>query len=197
MEAIEKIVEQLNQQAQEERLLLEEKEFARINQEVHAELEEMKAEHKKQLEKNLENLENNYKQTKNRQQMIQKQTILNQKQAILERVFSEAVTKMENWSVADQLDFAHNALEKMSLQEPFTFIPGEKSSTIFTAKWLEEQNQLLHCELVMGKAPITNQAGFILDKEGVQYNFLYQRLVREIQQREGFKIAQMIFEEER
>ena len=48
----------------------------------------------------------------------------------------------------------------------------------------------------MGKAPITNQAGFILDKEGVQYNFLYQRLVREIQQREGFKIAQMIFEEE-
>ena len=79
MEAIEKIVEQLNQQADLEQRQLKEKETARIDQDFQAELTEMKADHLKRLEKNLQNLENNYKQAKNRRQVAQKQMILNQK----------------------------------------------------------------------------------------------------------------------
>ena len=79
MEAIEKIVEQLNQQADLEQRQLKEKETARIDQDFQAELTEMKADHLKRLEKNLQNLENNYKQAKNRRQVAQKQMILNGK----------------------------------------------------------------------------------------------------------------------
>ena len=194
MEAIEKIVEQLNQQADLEQRQLKEKETARIDQEFQAELTEIEAEHQKRLEKNLKNLENNYKQATNRQQVAQKQMILNQKQAILERVFAEAVTQMENWTLNEQQKFAHNALEKMQLQGELVFIPGEKSQAVFSEEWLNEQNRKLAYQLVVGNEPITGQAGFVLDKEGVQYNFLYQSLVREIQQRESYQTAQTLFE---
>lgn len=194
MEAIEKIVEQLNQQADQERRQLKEKETARIDQESQAELEEIQAEHKNRLDKSLKNLENNYKQATNRQQVAQKQMILNQKQAILERVFNEAVIQMETWAEKDQLEFAHNALKKLTLSGELVFIPGEKSQAIFTENWLAKQNEGLDYKLIMEKQSISNQAGFILDKNGVQYNFLYQSLVREIQERESFQIAQTLFE---
>lgn len=194
MEAIEKIVEQLNQQADQEQRQLKEKETARIDQEFQAELTEIQAEHDIRLDKSLKNLENNYKQATNRQQVAQKQMILNQKQAILERVFNESVTKMETWSEKEQLEFAHNALRKLTLSGELDFLPGEKSQTIFTENWLAEQNNDLDFKLTLGKQPISNQAGFVLDKEGVQYNFLYQSLVREIQERESFQIAQTLFD---
>lgn len=194
MEAIEKIVEQLNQQADLEQHQLKEKETARIDQEFQAEIVEIEAEHQKRLEKNLQNLENNYKQATNRQHVAQKQMILNQKQAILERVFVEAVAQMESWSVKEQQKFAHNALAKMDLQGELVFISGEKSKSIFTDEWLIEQNQRLAYRLVMGKNSVADQAGFVLDKDGVQYNFLYQSLVREIQQRDSFQVAQTLFE---
>ncbi|MEG0373928.1 MAG: hypothetical protein RR583_08530 [Enterococcus sp.] len=193
MEAIEKIVEQLNQQAEQDQRQLKDKEMARIDQEFQAELTEIQAEHTIRLEKSIKNLEKNYKQAKNRQQVAQKQMILNQKQAILERVFSETVTQMESWSEKEQLTFAHAALEKLSLQDELVFIPGEKSQSIFTKEWLEEQNGTLSYRLVMGDTVISKQAGFILDKDGVQYNFLYQSLVGEIQERESFQFAQALF----
>ena len=65
MEAIEKIVEQLNQQAELEQLQLKEKETNRIDQEFQAELSEIEIEHQKRLEKSLKNLEINYKQGTN------------------------------------------------------------------------------------------------------------------------------------
>lgn len=194
MEAIEKIVEQLNQQAGLELRQLKEKETARIDQEFQAELTEIKTDHQKRLDKNIQSLENSYKQATNRQQVAQKQMILNQKQAILERVFAEAVIKMEDWSLEEQQKFAHNALNKLQLKGELVFIPGEKSQAIFTDEWLSEQNNTLPYHLVLGKTFVGDQAGFILDKEGVQYNFLYQSLVREIQQRESFKFAQELFE---
>lgn len=194
MEAIEKIVEQLNQQADLELRQLKEKETARIDQEFQAELTEIKTDHQKRLEKNIQSLENSYKQATNRQQVAQKQMILNQKQAILEQVFAEAVIKMEDWSLEDQQKFAHNALNKLQLQGELVFIPGEKSQTLFTEEWLSEQNNILPYHLVLGKTSVGDQAGFILDREGVQYNFLYQSLVREIQQRESFQFAQELFE---
>ena len=130
MEAIEKIVEQLNQQADLEQRQLKEKETARIDQDFQAELTEMKADHLKRLEKNLQNLENNYKQAKNRRQVAQKQMILNQKQAILERVFAEAVGQMENWSTKEQQEFAHNALKKCNYRGIW-FLFREKNLRLF------------------------------------------------------------------
>ncbi|MDT2737895.1 hypothetical protein P7H00_12320 [Enterococcus pseudoavium] len=193
MEAIEKIVEQLNQQADLEQAQLKEKETARIEQEFQAELIELEADHQKRLDKTLQNLANTYKQATNRRQVTQKQMILNQKQAILERVFAAAVKRMEDWTPEEQRAFAHNALLKLDLSGELVFLPGEKSQTIFNEDWLNEQNKALSYRLTLGATTVSNQAGFLLDKTGVQYNFLYQSLVREIQENESFQIAQTLF----
>lgn len=194
MEAIEKIVEQLKQQADLEQRQLKETERARIEQEFQAAEAEIIADHQKRLEKNLQNLENKYKQEANRQQVAQKQQILNQKQAVLERVFAEAVLQMESRSAKEQQEFAQRALNKLPIHGELAFIPGEKSQSIFTKEWLVEQNQQLAYQLNLADTTIADQAGFILDKNGVQYNFLYQSLVREIQERESFAIAQALFD---
>lgn len=194
MEAIEKIVSQISQEAELERRQFKEKERARMDQAFQAAVQELEIEHQQRLEKSLKQLENNYKQVANRQQMTKKQQLLNRKQAILEEVFEAAVVEMEQWSVEKQRAFAHQALAQTRLTGELTLIAGEKSQGIFTEEWLAEEADSLSYQLVLSSETVADQAGFLLDNHGVQYNFLYRSLVGEIQQQESFQIAQEIFE---
>lgn len=193
MEAIEKIVEQLNQQGELERQQLKSAEITRIDQSYQAELQEIEVDHQKRLEKKLAELKKSYKQSSNRLNVSQKQVILNHKQAILERIFSEAIMEMEKLPLEEQQEFAANALSKLQLSDEVIFSAGEKSAGIFNEPWLDRQNEVLAYQLVSGDS-ISGQAGFLLDKAGVQYNFLYQSIVREFQSRESYQFAQRLFE---
>lgn len=193
MEAIEKIVEQLNQQGELERQQLKSAEITRIDQSYQAELQEIEVDHQKRLEKKLAELKKSYKQSSNRLNVSQKQVILNHKQAILERIFSEAIMEMEKLPLEEQQEFAANALSKLQLSGEVIFSAGEKSAGIFNEPWLARQNEALAYQLVSGDS-ISGQAGFLLDKAGVQYNFLYQSIVREFQSRESYQFAQRLFE---
>ncbi|MFC4771806.1 hypothetical protein [Enterococcus hermanniensis] len=193
MEAIEKIVEQLNQQGELERQQLKQAEITRIDQTYQAELQEIEEDHQKRLEKRIVELKNSYKQNSNRLNVSQKQVILNHKQAILERIFNETILEMEKIPRINQHEFAHNALSGLKLSGEWVFSVGEKSTSIFNEQWLDQQNEVLPYRLVRG-AKISGQAGFLLDKAGVQYNFLYQSLIRELQLRESFQFAQRLFE---
>lgn len=193
MEAIEKIVEQLNQQGELERQQLKSAEITRIDQSYQAELQEIEVDHQKRLEKKLAELKKSYKQSSNRLNVSQKQVILNHKQAILEQIFSEAIMEMEKLPLEEQQEFAANALSKLQLSDEVIFSAGEKSAGIFNEPWLDRQNEVLTYQLVSGDS-ISGQAGFLLDKAGVQYNFLYQSIVREFQSRESYQFAQRLFE---
>ncbi|MGG5315746.1 hypothetical protein [Enterococcus sp. AZ072] len=194
MDAIEKIIQQLDEQAAAERQTLKANEQQRIEQEYQASLTEIKMDHEKRLEKSLKTLNQKYKQQANRQQVETKQAILNQKQTFLELLFEDAIEAMEQWDVEKQQTFGQQALVNLTgLDGKVLFICGEKSQAAFSKEWIAEQNKVLPFQLVVSDDLLKNQAGFVINDHGVQYNFLFRTLVQDIQSEMSYELAQEFF----
>ena len=194
MEAIEKIIQQLNEQAAAERQTLEASEQQRMEQEHQASLTEIELEHEKRLNKSLKALDQKYKQQANRQQVETKQAVLNQKQTFLELLFEDAVEAMEQWDAEKQQEFGKQALMNLTgVNGEVIFVCGEKSQAAFSSEWITELNEVLPFQLAASEDLLKNQAGFVINDRGVQYNFLFRTLVQDVQSEMSYELAQEFF----
>ena len=194
MNAIEKIISQLNEAAEQERAALEQEERMKIDQNFEQKRTQVETEHQKQKEKQIELLEKKYRQLRNRQQVEVRQENLNAKQEFLRRLFADAVTEMENWDESEQIQFIKNALYSLPLTGKVAFIAGEKSAAYLSQTLLDEWNNELPFMMVLSDETVADQAGFLINDQGVQYNFLFSSLVQDIQGTMSFEIANQLFE---
>ncbi|WP_368265789.1 ATPase V [Enterococcus faecium] len=194
MNAIEKIISQMNEAAEQERAALEQEERMKIDQNFEQKRTQVETEHQKQKEKQIELLEKKYRQLRNRQQVEVRQENLNAKQEFLRRLFADAVTEMENWDEYEQIQFIKNALYLLPLTGKVAFIAGEKSAAYLSQTLLDEWNNELPFMMVLSDETVADQAGFLINDQGVQYNFLFSSLVQDIQGTMSFEIANQLFE---
>ncbi|MBE9903900.1 ATPase V [Enterococcus faecium] len=194
MNAIEKIISQMNEAAEQERAALEQEERMKIDQNFEQKRTQVETEHQKQKEKQIELLEKKYRQLRNRQQVEVRQENLNAKQEFLRRLFADAVTEMENWDESEQIQFIKNALYSLPLTGKVAFIAGEKSAAYLSQTLLDEWNNELPFMMVLSDETVADQAGFLINDQGVQYNFLFSSLVQDIQGTMNFEIANQLFE---
>ncbi|MFS1052775.1 ATPase V [Enterococcus faecium] len=194
MNAIEKIISQMNEAAEQERAALEQEERMKIYQNFEQKRTQVETEHQKQKEKQIELLEKKYRQLRNRQQVEVRQENLNAKQEFLRRLFADAVTEMENWDESEQIQFIKNALYSLPLTGKVAFIAGEKSAAYLSQTLLDEWNNELPFMMVLSDETVADQAGFLINDQGVQYNFLFSSLVQDIQGTMSFEIANQLFE---
>ena len=194
MNAIEKIISQMNEAAEQERAALEQEERMKIDQNFEQKRTQVETEHQKQKEKQIELLEKKYRQLRNRQQVEVRQENLNAKQEFLRRLFADEVTEMENWDESEQIQFIKNALYSLPLTGKVAFIAGEKSAAYLSQTLLDEWNNELPFMMVLSDETIADQAGFLINDQGVQYNFLFSSLVQDIQGTMSFEIANQLFE---
>ncbi|HFD0893646.1 TPA: ATPase V [Enterococcus faecium] len=194
MNAIEKIISQMNEAAEQERAALEQEERMKIDQNFEQKRTQVETEHQKQKEKQIELLEKKYRQLRNRQQVEVRQENLNAKQEFLRRLFADAVNEMENWDESEQIQFIKNALYSLPLTGKVAFIAGEKSAAYLSQTLLDEWNNELPFMMVLSDETVADQAGFLINDQGVQYNFLFSSLVQDIQGTMSFEIANQLFE---
>ena len=194
MNAIEKIISQMNEAAEQERAALEQEERMKIDQNFEQKRTQIETEHQKQKEKQIELLVKKYRQLRNRQQVEVRQENLNAKQEFLRRLFADAVTEMENWDESEQIQFIKNALYSLPLTGKVAFIAGEKSAAYLSQTLLDEWNNELPFMMVLSDETVADQAGFLINDQGVQYNFLFSSLVQDIQGTMSFEIANQLFE---
>ena len=194
MNAIEKIISQMNEAAEQERAALEQEERMKIDQNFEQKRTQVETEHQKQKEKQIELLKKKYRQLRNRQQVEVRQENLNAKQEFLRRLFADAVTEMENWDESEQIQFIKNALYSLPLTGKVAFIAGEKSAAYLSQTLLDEWNNELPFMMVLSDETVADQAGFLINDQGVQYNFLFSSLVQDIQGTMSFEIANQLFE---
>ncbi|HFD0876183.1 MULTISPECIES: V-type proton ATPase subunit E [Enterococcus] len=194
MNAIEKIISQMNEAAEQERAALEQEERMKIDQNFEQKRTQVETEHQKQKEKQIELLEKKYRQLRNRQQVEVRQENLNAKQEFLRRLFADAVTEMENWDEYEQIQFIKNALYSLPLTGKVAFFAGEKSAAYLSQTLLDEWNNELPFMMVLSDETVADQAGFLINDQGVQYNFLFSSLVQDIQGTMSFEIANQLFE---
>ncbi|HGF7884409.1 ATPase V [Enterococcus faecium] len=194
MNAIEKIISQMNEVAEQERAALEQEERMKIDQNFEQKRTQIETEHQKQKEKQIELLEKKYRQLRNRQQVEVRQENLNAKQEFLRRLFADAIAEMENWDESEQIQFIKNSLYSLPLTGKVAFIAGEKSAAYLSQTLLDEWNNELPFTMVLSDESVAGQAGFLINDQGVQYNFLFSSLVQDIQGTMSFEIANQLFE---
>ncbi|MGX7149019.1 hypothetical protein [Enterococcus ureasiticus] len=192
MDAIEKIVEQILEKEQVEVSELKKVETARIDREYQEQEEALFLQESKLIEKNQEQTDKAFKQKSNRQQLEVKQATLNQKQGYLEQLFAESVERMNHWTEAEFQLFVEQIIIQLPVEGKAALKLGEFSKGRLSEQWLAEHSSE-KLTLKLEKEVIPNDGGFIVSKDGIEYNFLFTSLVQEIKKMESFKIAELLF----
>ncbi|MGC6767846.1 hypothetical protein ACYSNR_11620 [Enterococcus sp. LJL128] len=192
MDAIEKIVEQILEKGKEEAAAYKTVEKERIENEFAEQAAAVEIQEKKQIKKNDEQMKKAFKQKQNRQQLEVKQTTLNDKQELLSRLFKETVEKMNHWDLTTFQQFASGILANLELAGEVEVSVGEFSQDKISQEWLQTFNTT-DLKLTLSDQLIRKESGFVLAKDGIEYNFLFSTLVQEIQTAESYKIAEMLF----
>ncbi|MGX7173835.1 V-type ATP synthase subunit E [Enterococcus ratti] len=194
MNAIEKIITQINEEAQQERKRFEETKRKEIDQQFEEKRLQMEENFQKEKVKQLAEVEKKYRQLRSKQKMQVKQQILTEKQAILQRLFTEAVTQLENKPKEEQLELMKKMLQTLTINGKASLILGEKTAAYFTPSLMEEWQKGLPFELVLEEHFEKDQAGFIIESHGIQYNFLFSHLIKELQETMSAEIARKLFD---
>ncbi|WP_086444561.1 hypothetical protein [Candidatus Enterococcus lemimoniae] len=192
MDAIEKIVEQILEKGQIEVSTYKKAEIDRIDQEYQEQEEALVLQESKLIEKNQEQTNKAFKQKENRQQLEIKQAILNQKQEYLEQLFLKSVERMNQWTQAEFQQFAEQIITQLPIEGEASLIVGEHSNGKLSNQWLlEHSTEKLKLRLENKLVP--GSGGFIVAKEGVEYNFLFSSLVQEVKKTESFNVLESYF----
>lgn len=177
MDAIDKMIAELDREAKEKRQVIETDTKTRIDADFAAawsqkelEIKRHSAEAKKQIEKN-------YQQDMNRRIKAAKQEGIKQAHKELETLFAAAYQKMNGLAPDTVQHLAENTLMQLPVSGEVIFRCGQQQSASLTKDWLTAVNQSLPYLARMGK-PL-EQAGFIVEDNGVFYNFTYQALLEE------------------
>ncbi|MDN6544897.1 MAG: ATPase V, partial [Enterococcaceae bacterium] len=121
-----------------------------------------------------------------------RQDALNKKQAYLNQLFDEVVLKMSEWSAKEFQEFMKAQLGSLELTGKATILLGEYSQTKVTQEWLTALSDAT-VQWELSEEVVPKESGFIVAKDGLDYNFLFSALVEEIQKTEGFKVAEKLF----
>lgn len=194
MDAIDKIIIQINDAAQQERETFEAERRKEIDQEFEIKRHQLEEKYQKEKTRQLDEIEKNYRQLRNKQKMATKQEILQTKQAVLQRLFSEATVQLENQSKDEQLSLIKKMLQTLPINGKVRLIAGEKTAGYLMPAVIEEWNKELPFELSLDEQTEKKQAGFIIDDHGIQYNFLFSHLIQEVQETMSAEIAKKLFD---
>ncbi|KAF1292269.1 hypothetical protein [Candidatus Enterococcus leclercqii] len=194
MDAIQKIIEEIDDQAKQERGDFQARETAAIDEWYEAEVKKINETHIQQLGKQSRDLEQKYKQQQSRQQMEIRQESLVEKQSYLDRLFEEAYEQMAAWNQETIRAFAEASLKKLPISDHAQLLPaGSNAVAALTTDFVDEVNETLAYTLFLGKPLEGTGEGFVIDVAGIQYNFLYRDLLKELRSTTGSEMTQKLF----
>lgn len=160
------------------------------------EIEEEKIEAKKQFEHDKEDV----KAEIERETAIKKNTInidirndiLAAKQYYISKLFAATNERLNSLS-SDQLQqFASNVLANFKDYGEMTLVVGEHSTEALNQAWLNQQS-VENLTLTLSDQTINDEAGFILEQKGIEYNFLLSELLTSMKNDYVADITQKLF----
>ena len=123
-----------------------------------------------------------------------RQSTLATKQGILKELFAGAYEQMAAWSIEQEQAFLEQVLKKYP-QEELVLTVGSRTLVKYSAGQLERLlEHYPHVRFV--SPPVKQEAGFLLSRGNIDYNYLYRNLVDSLWQEESYQLAQTIFQDE-
>ncbi len=177
MDAIDKMIAELDQEAQTKRERLAAAERARISETMARDWAKKESDLQLRAQQAKKQAEKNYQQALNRQASAAKQQQMVKQNEYLTQLFEQAYQQMVAWTPEELQSFAENVLQQLPISGTVTFHAGPEQAAHLDAAWLTACQPKLPYQIKEG-APLT-EAGFLVDDNGIQYNFTYQVLLDE------------------
>lgn len=116
--------------------------------------------------------------------------LLGEKQTIMKGIYNGAVVKMTEWTTTEFQLFAGNVLKQFE-GKAVTVIAGEKSAHHFTEAFTAK-----YPDAVFSQETVPAKAGFIVERDGIDYNYFFDQMVAEIKKDFTPKLASLAFQKD-
>ena len=121
-----------------------------------------------------------------------KKEILQEKRRLLDSVFNEVYSLMSGWSGVTLVQFIQSAVAQLPKQEKITLVLGEATASQLSQ---EDIHQLTNAsELEVSQTTLKQKVGFVLQQSGIEYNYLFDALLKDLKQEYSPELAKKAFE---
>ena len=121
-----------------------------------------------------------------------KKEILQEKRRLLDSVFDEVYSLMSGWSGVTLVQFIQSAVAQLPKQEKITLVLGEATASQLSQ---EDIHQLTNTsELEVSQTTLKQKVGFVLQQSGIEYNYLFDALLKDLKQEYSPELAKQAFE---
>lgn len=190
MANINELVEQV---VSKETNLLEEKVVNR-RIETQKALEKKKIEYREKLNVEKEKIDSQIKEryqiSRQSQNIAHRDQLLTEKQSLLQEVFATAQTALDQISTEELQAFFLDIVQQFKHQGQLMILLGELSQEKITQEWLDTLN-IEGVQLQLSPNIITQEGGFIIERGGIQYNFLNETLIQDAKTKMTVEIARL------
>lgn len=180
-----------------------EKEKTAIRQEIEEEKKQAeddiqaaraKAEQEKQAQKEAidEELKQEYAIRKNTLDIQKRNKILEHKQQVLAKVLSDVKAQLSEIDEATFQTFLSGVLSQFEDQGDVELKVGEKSKGLVNQAWIDQQS-VSGLQVTLSEGTVKGEAGAVIQKDGVEYNFLFGELVEDMKTELLPSISQELF----
>ena len=121
-----------------------------------------------------------------------KKEILQEKRRLLDSVFDEVYSLMSGWSGVTLVQFIQSAVAQLPKQGKITLVLGEATASQLSQ---EDIHQLTNAsELEVSQMTLKQKVGFVLQQSGIEYNYLFDALLKDLKQEYSPELAKKAFE---
>lgn len=150
--------------------LVKEREFDRINQKYNSLLTQNKQSYNNQKRNDL----------------------LRVKESIIDEVIQEALAKLQTFEENQLVPFIEQALSQIDENKPHTIQFGDQTVDKVSQELLDRL-KAAHPELSVSDQTVERTSGFIVEQEGIEYNYIFEDLINEIEPELKVDISKEVF----
>lgn len=150
-------------------------------------------ESQKNRQEQIENqMKNDYEREAQTLANNKRNAVLGKKQALLHDVFNKAAEKMANWDTNTFATFLSGVLSQLDQDKQWQIVPGSRSLAVFQS---EEVKAVLndYPTISVADGEVKGKGGFIVQEDGIDYNFCFDVLVQEMKKEFSPQLATLAF----
>ena len=134
-----------------------------------------------------------FEQDKHTLQINKRNELLSEKQKMLKLVFNKAEEQMNQWTDTEFQQFLLSVLKQHKDSEPIELIVGQYSVDKVSNDWINKVAKEV-VDIQLSAETISRKNGFILKKTGIEYNYLFDELVKDIKGQLVSSVSKQLFD---
>ncbi len=134
-----------------------------------------------------------FEQDKHTLQINKRNELLSEKQKMLKIVFNKAEEQMNQWTDMEFQQFLLSVLKQHKDSESIELIVGQYSIDKVSNDWINTVAKEV-VDIQLSAETISRKNGFILKKTGIEYNYLFDELVKDIKGQLVSSVSKQLFD---